>query len=127
MALRFLSNLAGSFVGFTAKTLHTRAQTVSFSATPSIDVSNGDPVDMTLTGNVTAATLTGGVDGQKITLRIRQDGTGGWTWAFDSSVRYGTDITSITLSTGAGKTDYIGLVYHASDAKYDVIAITKGF
>lgn len=102
-------------------------QTVSFSATPSIDVSLGDPVDMTLTGNVTAATLTGGVDGQKITLRIKQDGTGGRTWAFDSTARFGTDITSITLSTAASKLDYIGLVYNSAATKYDVVAFTKGF
>lgn len=101
---------------------------VTFSATPNFNVSLGDPLTMTLTGNVTGATFSGGVDGQKITIRLRQDATGGRTFAFDSSfVRFGTDITGITLSTGANKTDYIGLVYHASDAKYDIVAFTKGF
>ena len=122
-----MSRLAGTFLGFQAKILATRAQTVSYSATPTIDVSAGDPVDMTLTGNVTAATLTGGIDGQKITLRIKQDPTGGRTWAFDSSVRFGTDITSITLSTAGSKTDYIGLIYNAAASKYDLVAFTKGF
>lgn len=127
MSSRFISDLIGTFKSFTAKTLHTRKQTVTFSGNPSIDVSLGDPIDMTLTGNVTAAALSGGIDGQKITLRLKQDATGGRTWAFTSSARFGTDITAITLSTAANKTDYIGLIYHATDDKYDVVAFTKGF
>lgn len=102
-------------------------QTITFSATPAVDVSLGSLCDLTLTGNVTGLTFTGGVDGQKITLRLRQDGTGSRTFTFGSGVRFGTDIASITLTTTASKMDYVGLVYNSTDAKYDVVAFTKGF
>lgn len=127
MANRTISNLVGTFKAFKALVLLTRPRTVAFSGTPAIDVSLGDPIDMTLTGNVTSMTFTNGVDGQKILLRLRQDGTGNRTLAFGSGVRLGSDIPSVVLSTAANSLDYIGIVYNATDGEYDVVAVTKGF
>jgi hypothetical protein len=76
---------------------------------------------------LTSSTFTGAVDGQKLILEIIQDATGSRTFAFPSSVRYGTDITAITLTTTASKTDRIGFIYNSSAAKYDVVAVIKGF
>lgn len=109
------------------KALAPTVQAPSFSATPTINPALGNTWDMTLTGNVTAATVSAGYDGQKLTLRPKQDGTGSRTWAFDSSVAFGTDITGITLTTAANKTDVIGLEYNAAAAKWWVVAFTKGF
>jgi len=113
--------------GIRSKSYHPTVQTPSFSATPTIDPSLGSTVDMTLTGNVTACTVSAGENGDKLTLRIKQDGTGSRTWVFDSSVAFGTDITGITLTTTANKTDLIGLEYNATAAKWWVVAFTKGF
>jgi ATP-dependent protease ClpP protease subunit len=40
--------------------------------------------------------------------------------------RFGTDITALT-ATASGKIDYIGCIYNATDTKWDVVAVTKGF
>lgn len=107
--------------------LQQTVQTPSFSATPTWDVSLGSVIKVTLTGNITAANFTGGVDGQAITLALTQDGTGTRTIAWGSSVAFGTDITATTLTTTINKTDYIGLIYDSTSAKYRVVAFTKGF
>lgn len=40
--------------------------------------------------------------------------------------RFGSDITALT-QTASGKTDYIGAIYNATDNRWDVVAVTKGF
>lgn len=80
----------------------------------------------TLTGNLTL-TLSGGIDGQAVRIRFKQDGTGSRLLTLDSKFRLGADITSVTLSTAANKIDYLGVIYHSSDDKYDVVAFVKGY
>jgi hypothetical protein len=127
MSRRQISDLVSTVLDFTAKILLTRAQAPGFSATPVIDLSAGNPIDMTLTGNITSMTFTGGVDGQKATLRLLQDGTGSRTLAFGSGVGFGSDITTITLSTAANSLDLIGIEYNAALSKYLVIAFSRGY
>jgi hypothetical protein len=111
-------------IGASARTVVTVAD---YSATPAINWSGSDVVRITLTGNMTP-TMTGAVDGQKCILEIIQDATGSRTatWT-NATLRYGTDITSITLSTAANKIDRVGFIYNASANKYDVVAVVKGF
>lgn len=104
-----------------------RIASVSYAATISADVTNVDVIRISLTGNVTSLGFTGGKDGQKIIVELIQDATGSRTVAFDSSVRFGTDLTSVTLTTTASKKDRIGLIYDGVASKYDVIAFVKGF
>ena len=107
--------------------LHTAlVQTPTYSANKTIDWSQGNVARITLTGNI-AITNSGAYDGQKLLLELKQDGVGGRTISFTSETRFGTDITGITLSTGANKIDKIGLIYNATDLKYDVVAFVKGF
>ena len=101
-------------------------QTPSYSANTTIDWSLGCTARITLTGNI-VITNSGAVDGQKLMLELKQDGTGSRTVSFTSETRFGTDITSITLTTTAGKIDRIGLIYNATDLKYDVVAFVRGF
>lgn len=103
-----------------------KVQTPSYSANTTIDWSAGCIARITLTGNI-VITNSGAVDGQKLLLELKQDGTGSRTVSFTSETRFGTDITSITLTTTASKTDKIGLIYNSTDNKYDVIAFVKGF
>lgn len=96
-------------------------------ATIAVDASLGNRFTVTLTGNRTLGNPTNPVDGQMIMFVIRQDGTGNRTIALDTAYRLGTDISSVTLSTGANKTDYLGVYYNGTDSKWDVIAFTKGY
>lgn len=62
-------------------------QSVSFSATPTFDASPGPQIfTMTLTGNVTSSTLSGGVAGQFGEFTICQDATGNRTFAWPTNV-----------------------------------------
>lgn len=98
----------------------------TYAVSVTLDCDSYDVFDLVLTGNA-AIDLIGGVDGQPILVRLKQDATGGRTVTWGSMVRFGTDITSVTLTTTAGKTDVIGLVYHAADGKYDVVSYSLGF
>lgn len=96
-------------------------------ATIATDASLGNIFMVTLGGNRTLGAPTNPIQGQKITYKIRQDGTGSRTLAFDSVFRFGLDILAPTLSTGANKVDYIGFIYNSTDTKWDCLAVTKGF
>lgn len=103
-----------------------RVAALTDAATIATDASLGNTFTVTLGGNRTLGAPTNPVDGQKITYRIRQDGTGNRTLAFNAIFRFGLDI-DVNLSTGANKTDYIGCIYHGTDSKWDVVAVSKGF
>ncbi len=47
--------------------------------------------------------------------------------AFDAKYRFGTDLTSVVLSTAGGKLDRVGVEYVAVDDRFDVIALMKGY
>jgi len=101
--------------------------TLTDASTIAVDASLGNMFTVTLGGNRTLGNPTNAVDGQRILFRIRQDGTGTRTLTLDTKYRLGTTITSTTLTTTINKTDYLGVIYHASDDKFDVVAFVKGF
>ena len=96
-------------------------------ATITVDASLGNQFRVTLAGNRTLANPTNAFDGQMLMFSIKQDATGSRTITLDTKYRFGTDITSITLSTTAGKTDKLGVQYNSSDDKFDVISFVRGF
>lgn len=103
---------------------------VTYAATTTVDLSPYSSftvviLDLTLTGNVTF-NLTNGTNGQAVKLRVRQDSTGSRIWTSGANLRFGTDITSIVLSTAASKLDYIGFEWNGTNSKADVLAIVKG-
>lgn len=100
-------------------------QTLTYAGTMTADFSRADTVKVTLGGNATI-TLSGAVDKQKCILELKQDDTGGRTVTLVNH-RFGSDLTSITLSTGAGLTDKIGFIYDAAAGKYDVVALMRGY
>lgn len=63
---------------------------VAFSATPTFDIASANPLlsvfDLTLTGNVTSSTLSGGVGGQLLVLNVTQDATGGYSFTAPAGV-----------------------------------------
>lgn len=60
--------------------------TVTYSATPTFDASLGDIFKITLTGNVTSSTLSNLTAGQRITIIVIQDATGGRTFVWPTNV-----------------------------------------
>jgi hypothetical protein len=113
--------------GSTSTTWSTpQVQTVSYSATPTIDWTAKDVSKITLTGSA-VITNTGAVDGQKMILQVEQGGSGGYTVSFTSETKFGTSFTSITLSTAVGAMDMIGLVYSAINNKYNIVSFAAGY
>lgn len=78
---------------------------VAFSATPVFDLNTGNYFIVTATGNITSSTFANvPADATRIKISIRQDGTGGRTAVFPTTVRYaggaqGNTTTASTEST----------------------------
>lgn len=99
-----------------------RVSTIASSATPSINVSTTDQFNIAaLATNITSVSISGTpADGQKLMIRIKDDGTTRtitWGSSFQSS-----GIASLLASTAASKTHHVGLIYDASVAKWVCIA-----
>lgn len=89
----------------------------SSGAAKTIDWANGDVQKVTMTGNCTF-TFSNPVSGHTYQLRCLQDGTGSRTGTFPATVR-GSGGATITLTTTAGKTDYLTFFYDSTAVKYD--------
>ena len=81
---------------------------------------------LTLEADVTF-TMSGGTDGMVVLLELIQDATGSRTVAFDSSVVFGTDITSFTATTTASLVDYVLLQYSGALSKWCFMSYVRGF
>ena len=95
------------------------------SNTASTNASLSSLFTLTLTGNTTLATPTNGFSGQRIVYRLRQDGTGNKLLTLSSGFRSGP--VTVTLSTAANTTDYLGVIYNEFDNVWDVLALNKGY
>lgn len=91
------------------------------------DIADGGTFTLTPTQNFTLANPTGLLNSQKVTYRIKQDATGGRTISLGSAFRFGSDISSVSLSTSPNKVDYLVCYYDSLDAKLDVVAFLKGY
>ena len=89
------------------------------------DASLSSLFTLTLTGNTTLATPINGFSGQRILYQLKQDGTGSKLLTLSSGFRSGP--ITVTLSTAANTTDYLGVIYNAIDDKWDVLALNKGY
>jgi hypothetical protein len=78
-------------------------------------------------GGSTTFTFTGGVDGEKLILELKQDATGSRLITLPSNVRFSSTIPSILLSTDAGRIDKLGFMFNSTDSKYDLVAVSYGF
>lgn len=99
-------------------------------ATVLVDASLNDVFTLTIGGNRTLGNPSNppsSTNRQKLLFIITQNGTGNNTLALGTSYAFGADITSITLSTGANKKDYLGVMWNPDTSKWDVIAFVKGY
>jgi hypothetical protein len=85
--------------------------TVTYGATITPDVTNGNVQQVTLTGNVTFSAFTSPVAGQSLTLIVKQDATGSRT--LTSTMKFAG--ASKTLSTAANSVDIISVYYDGTN------------
>ena len=99
--------------------------TTSGTITPNADTSDQYNL-IGLDGTVTIAAPTGTfVDGQKLTLRIKDNGSAQTlNWTTGSANNYRVIGTTLPTTTTAGKVSYVGCVYNSQDIFWDVVAVT---
>lgn len=102
-------------------------QTLTDAATIATDASLANHFRVTLGSNRTLGNPTNPVDGQRVIWEIIQDATGSRTITLDTKFALGTDISAVTLTTGANKRDFIGAVYNSTADKWYVIALSRGY
>lgn len=107
--------------------LRSRPVTLTDAANIATDAALSNHFRVTLGGNRTLDNPTNPQDGQKATWEIIQDGTGSRTLTLGSAFAFGTDITSYTATTTAGKRDFIGAIYNSTAAKWHIVAVAKGY
>lgn len=102
-----------------------RIGTTTSSATPSITVTSYDQFNITaLATNITSMTsgLSGSlVDGQKLMIRIKDNGTSRtitWGSSYQSS-----GVATLLAATVASKTHFVGLIYDSVVAKLICVAV----
>ena len=100
----FLDDIAESFVFGSQAT--GGSETVSFSATPTFDLDDGNSQQMTLTGNLTSLSLTNKENGGSYLIYLIQDATGSRTIPTpdssfgnetDNSASFVTDANAVNL------------------------------
>lgn len=102
------------------------SNSIASSDTPSVNVDTTDEFTITaLKEAITSFTtnLSGTpVNGQKLIIRIKDDGTArAITWG-DSFVSIGADLPTTTT---AGKYMYVGLIYNSTEAVWDCVAVVE--
>lgn len=68
----------------------------------------------TLTGNVTSMTINNPAQGQFLTIRFKQDGTGNRTVAVPSGAK-----VSGSVGTAANQVSYLNITYNSTDARWE--------
>ena len=102
-----------------------RINTVADTAIIRPDADTTDQYNVTaLAQTATIANPTGTpADGQKLIIRLKDNGTGRTlNWA-TSAGGYRVVGTTLTITTGGNKVIYVGCVYNAQDSFWDVIAV----
>jgi hypothetical protein len=103
--------------------LRTAVASVASAATitPTSDASNQYNVTALAVPATFAAPSGSPVDGQKLLLRIKDNGTArALTW----NAIYRAIGTALPTTTVATKTTYVGCIYNSADAAWDVVAVT---
>ena len=94
--------------------------------TPTSDTTNQYNVTALAVGATIAAPSGTPVDGQKLSIRIKDNGSSqtlAWTTGTSGSFRVvGTTLPTTTV---ANKTTYVGCIYNSADARWDVVAVAQ--
>lgn len=103
-------------------------ESITYGATMYVDLDLGiDVARITLTGNATVH-LTGGGDGQIITLEITQDAVGSRTITWGGECHFSTGLPSPSLTPDPGRMDRIAFqCMLGSPSRYDCVAFIAGY
>lgn len=122
---------------YTEGAIRSKSYQLTDGATITIDPRASNNFFATLAGNRTLAMTVlsstydkDRADGQEITIEVIQDATGSRTLTLGTGTgqfAFGTDIPSVTLTTGAGKTDLLTVKYSKRLDKWMVKSFVKGF
>ena len=116
-----------SLTGQMSTSFETAVVALTDAPTIPINAALGNTFTVTLGGNRTLGTPTNPVSGQKIIVRVTQDGVGGRQLSYSSGWALGIDFVGLPLSTSPGVTDYIGAIYNTLTSKWDVVSIMRGY
>ena len=79
-----------------------------------------------LTGNIAISNPTGTpVDGQTLSIRLTQDGTGGRTITWDTQFQFGTTFASAAITTLLNQSFHVGFEWVASASKWRCLSIVR--
>lgn len=126
----FLSLGSGNWVCLSYKYARKGAKRVTSEASNATPTPNADTTDVhiitALAAGATFAAPTGTpTHGQQLVIRVKDNGTArslGWNAAYRAS----TDL-ALPTTTILGKTIYLGFMYNATDAKWDLLAKLDNF
>ena len=97
---------------------------LTYAATITINWEPGDIATLTLNGNTTISMIG---TRKKCLLVVTQGATpSNITWDA-ATVGFGTDVANVPLSTGVGKTDYVGFIKNVVTGKFDIIGYSRGY
>lgn len=97
--------------------------TLSDAETIAVNAALGNHFRVTLGGNRTLGNPTNAYDGQILRFEIKQDAEGSRTLDLDSKICVPSNLPELTLSTGAGVTDMIQLIYNSTEDKFFVTGL----
>ncbi len=100
--------------------LVTPAALTSVSNAVALDADLADLFTLTLTENTTVAAPTNPRTGRRFMLRIRQDGTGGRTCAFNAAFRFVSGVAP-TIAANTAEVTYLGFIWNETDSKWDAV------
>lgn len=66
-------------------------------------------------------------DGQRITFRLRQNATGGYTPAWGAKYTYGDDLTGVSVKTNANSVSYVAWIYDSTQDEWHCVANVIGY
>lgn len=106
-----------------------RTTSVAYAATVTPNAGTTDVLNIAaLTGAITIAAPSGSpVDGQTLTIRMLQDGTGGRVVTWNVAFAFGTDITAAMEPTTANSKWERIFEWNATDSKWRATGIVRGF
>lgn len=100
---------------------------LSDSSTVVTNATLGNLFTLTTSQNFTMSNPTGGLNGQKIIYKIKQDATGSRIVTWDSKFRGSNDLPLPVLTTTAGYVDYVGFIYDSVVDFWNCLSVNEGF
>lgn len=101
--------------------------TLTPGATVTADASLGSHFRLTAAQNFTLNNPINAANSERLIFEIIQDGTGNRLITMDTKFAFGTDITGITLSTTAGKRDFLTVIYNSTTDRFYCVGFVKGY